>query len=78
LITDLLGVVGAIAALGFLGKPIAAAAPYLIGTALVGDIAGISYYAYKAVKNGVNSFQQNLAQRRELEIKQKEAQIKNT
>jgi hypothetical protein len=78
LITDLLGVVGAIAALGFLGGALTAAAPYLIGTALVGDIAGISYYAYKAIKNGVNSFQQKLAQRRELELKQKEAQIKNT
>jgi hypothetical protein len=78
LITDLFGVVGAIAALGFLGGALAAAAPYLIGTALVGDIAGISYYAYKAIKNGVNSFQQKLAQRRELELKQKEAQIKNT
>ena len=78
LITDLLGVVGAIAALGFLGGALAAAAPYLIGTALVGDIAGISYYASKAIKNGVNSFQQKLAQRRELELKQKEAQIKNT
>jgi len=77
-ITDLLGVVGAIAALGFLGGALAAAAPYLIGTALVGDIAGISYYAYKAIKNGVNSFQQKIAQRRELELKQKEAQIKNT
>jgi hypothetical protein len=78
LITDLLGVVGAIATLGFLGGALTAAAPYLIGTALVGDIAGISYYAYKAIKNGVNSFQQKLAQRRELELKQKEAQIKNT
>jgi hypothetical protein len=77
-ITDLLGVVGAIAALGFLGGALTAAAPYLIGIALVGDIAGISYYAYKAIKNGVNSFQQKLAQRRELELKQKEAQIKNT
>jgi hypothetical protein len=77
-ITDLLGVVGAIAALGFLGGALAAAAPYLIGTALVGDIAGVSYYAYKAIKNGVNSFQQKIAQRRELELKQKEAQIKNT
>ncbi|MGB9637788.1 MAG: hypothetical protein ACP5O4_06495 [bacterium] len=77
-ITDLLGVVGAVAALGSLGGTLAAAAPYLVGTALVGDIAGISYYAYKSVKNGINSFQQKLAQRRELELKQKEEQIKNT
>ncbi|MCX7870963.1 MAG: hypothetical protein N2485_05265 [bacterium] len=73
-ITDLLGVVGAIAGLGFLGGALATAAPYLIGVALVGDIAGISYYAYKAIKNGVNSFQQKLAQRRELEMKQKQTQ----
>jgi len=80
LVTDLLGVVGAVAALGFLGGVLASAAPYLIGTALVGDIAGISYYSYKAIKSGVNSFQQKLAQRRELELKQKQkqAQTENT
>ena len=77
-ITDLLGVVGAIAALGFLGGALAAAAPYLVATAIVGDIAAISYYAYKAIKNGVNSFQQKMEKRRELEMKLKEQQIKQT
>lgn len=78
LITNLLGVVGAVAALGFIGGALASATPYLIATALVGDIVGISYYTYKAVKNGVNSFQQKTALRRELELNQKQNQIQNT
>ncbi len=67
-LTDLLGFVGAVAA-AFSLPALATAAPYLIGIALVGDIVGISYFAYKAIKNGVQNFTQKIAQRREKEMK---------
>lgn len=67
-VTDLLGVVGAIAA-AFSIPALATAAPYLIGIALVGDIVGLSYFAYKALKGGIENFTQKIAQRREKELK---------
>lgn len=67
-ITDLLGVVGAAAAAVSL-PALATAAPYLIGIALVGDIVGISYYAYKSIKNGIENFSQKITQRRSKEMK---------
>ncbi|MCS7228284.1 MAG: hypothetical protein NZ839_04905 [Endomicrobia bacterium] len=67
-ITDLLGVVGAVAA-AFSLPALATAAPYLIGIALVGDIVGISYYAYKSIKDGIENFTQKIAQRRNKEMK---------
>lgn len=66
-ITDLLGVIGAIAA-AFSIPALATAAPYLIGIALVGDIVGISYYAYKSIKDGIQSFTQKIAERRKREM----------
>ncbi|MEN3014980.1 MAG: hypothetical protein ABDH21_02840 [bacterium] len=66
-ITNLLGVVGAIAA-AFSLPSLASMAPYLVAIAIVGDIVGVSYYAYKALKSGAQNLISKITQRRAKEM----------
>ncbi|MFN3478340.1 MAG: hypothetical protein ACK4ZM_03115, partial [bacterium] len=66
-ITDALGIVGAVAA-AFSLPALATAAPYLVGIALVGDIVSLSYYAYRSIKKGVENLNQKILERRNKEL----------
>ncbi|MFN3995510.1 MAG: hypothetical protein ACK4GR_03150, partial [bacterium] len=66
-ITDALGVVGAVAA-AFSLPALATTAPYLVGIALVGDIVSLSYYAYRSIKKGVENLNQKILERRNKEF----------
>lgn len=70
-LTDVLGLVGAVAAV-FSLPALATAAPYLIATAIVGDIVSLAYYAYKSVKKGIANFNEKVQQRRNKEFTQQE------
>jgi len=71
-VTDILGFVGALA-VAFSFAPLASVAPYLVAAGIVGDIVGVSYFAYKSIKSGTESLSQKLAQRREKELKSQQA-----
>jgi len=67
-ITDILGFVGAVAA-AFSFPQLASAIPYLVAAGIVGDIVGVSYFAYKAIKRGAQNLSEKLRERREKEFR---------